>query len=403
MEVKYPREVATAMELLERSGYAAYVVGGALRDALLGREAHDFDVTTVARPEDMARIFRGYPVIETGLAHGTLTVLIDGYPIEITTFRIDGAYRDSRHPEGVTFTDRVEGDLARRDFTVNAMAYNPRRGLVDAFGGIEDLRAGVIRAVGEPSARFDEDALRILRAFRFAAKLGFVIEERTLAAAEACREGLRRISAERITAELCGLFEGRWAPSALSAMRDRRIFEAIAPDFEVPPGTEEGLDRLPAVFEVRLAYFLRRCKDGGQSLLGRLRLSNASACRVRGLLRLADLSSTDLTEERARRLLAAAGPYGEDAEALAASDFFGLDEEGRRTLSAMMKNIRARGDCLTIDGLAINGRTLMERGLRGRAIGETLAALLDLVLAHPDKNQKDLLLAEAEKLSDGKF
>ena len=401
---QYPKQVAEAMARLENAGHSAYLVGGALRDALLSREAHDFDVTTSALPEDMERVFAGYPVIETGLKHGTLTVLIDGYPIEITTFRIDGEYRDARHPEGVTFTDRVEGDLARRDFTVNAMAYNETRGLVDEFGGREDLAAGILRAVGDPNARFSEDALRILRAFRFMSKLGFKIEENTLAATRACREGLSRISAERITAELCGLFEGKSAATALAAMKDCGIFGAIAPDFKMPMDAIGQINALPAVFEVRFVYFLRDCADGGESLIRHLRLSGASLSRVRRLLELRNFDLSSLTEERVRRLLAAAGRYAHDLDALVAvGGFFNIADAHRDTVLAMMAEIRARGDCLTLDGLAVDGRALMNLGLRGRDIGTTLTALLDRVLAEPSLNQRERLLSMAEEIGNGKL
>ena len=401
---QYPKSVATAMALLENAGHSAYLVGGALRDALLGREAHDFDVTTSALPKDMTRIFADYPVIETGLKHGTLTVLIDGMPIEITTFRIDGEYRDARHPEGVTFTDRVEGDLARRDFTVNAMAYNETRGLVDEFGGKEDLAAGIIRAVGDPCARFSEDALRILRAFRFMSKLGFRIEENTLAATRVCREGLSRISAERITAELCGLFEGKSAATALAAMKDCGIFGAIAPDFKVPADAIGQIGALPAVFEVRFAYFLRNSADGGESLIRHLRLSGASLSRVRGLLGLRNFDLSSLTEEHVRRLLAAAGRYADDLDAMmSVGGFFDVADADRDAVLAMMAQIRARGDCLTLDGLAVDGRALMTLGLRGRDIGTTLTALLDRVLAEPSLNQRERLLSMAEEIGNGKL
>lgn len=398
----YPKQVAVVIERLESAGYAAYIVGGALRDALLEREANDFDVTTSALPEDMARVFADYPVIETGLKHGTLTVLVDHYPIEVTTFRIDGEYRDARHPEGVTFTDRVELDLARRDFTVNAMAYNDKRGLVDAFGGREDLAAGIIRAVGDPSARFSEDALRILRAYRFMSKLDFVIEPDTLLATATCREGLSHISAERITAELCGLFEGGAAGKALAAMIENEIFTAFAPDFHIDLGAVGDVDRLPPIFEIRLAYFLRSCADGGDSLFSRLRLSNASRSRVRGLLDLRKFNLLPMTEGRIRRFLAAAGARADDAEALLRTGgFFDLSPEQADTLIMGMREARGRGDCLTVASLAVDGKMLVGLGIHGRAVGETLAVLLERVLDNPSLNKKERLLSMAEEIKNG--
>ena len=192
-----PPYVTTVLTQLKKNGHTAYIVGGSLRDLLLGKEPHDWDVTTSARPEQTLAAFEGFPTIPTGLKHGTVTVLIDHIPIEITTYRVDGTYTDARRPDSVTFTDRLSEDLARRDFTVNAIAYSPEGGLVDLYSGQADLQAGILRAVGEPTRRFTEDALRILRGFRFSAQLDFAIEPQTLAAMHECREGLRKISAER--------------------------------------------------------------------------------------------------------------------------------------------------------------------------------------------------------------
>ena len=399
MELRYPEQVKTAMERLESAGHTAYLVGGALRDALLGREAHDFDITTSARPHETERVFADLPVIKTGLKHGTLTVIIDGFPLEITTFRIDGDYHDARHPDGVTFTDRVEGDLARRDFTVNAMAYRPAEGLVDLFGGREDLTAGLIRAVGDPAARFSEDALRILRAFRFMSKLDFDIEPQTLAATHACREGLSRISAERITAELYGLFEGRGAEKALRVMIAQGIFEAFASDFDAENASVGNLDSIIPVFEIRFAFFLKNCKESGESLIKELRLSNISASRIQTLLRLREMPISPREQGSLRRILAAAGRFGDDVEALLSADgFFPLERQEATEALASVRAIRARGDCLSVSELAVDGRELLARGFSGRAVGETLAALLDHVLDDPRCNQKDTLLAIADQM-----
>ena len=180
MTIKIPEYAESVLERLEQNGEEAYIVGGSLRDSLLGKAASDYDVATSALPERTLEIFSDYRVIATGLKHGTVTVMSDGKPIEVTTFRVDGGYSDSRHPDSVSFTRSIEEDVSRRDFTVNAMAYSQRRGLVDLFGGRDDLAKGIIRAVGDPERRFDEDALRIMRAFRFSAQLDFEIEEKSL-------------------------------------------------------------------------------------------------------------------------------------------------------------------------------------------------------------------------------
>ena len=223
-----PGPVERALDRLHAAGFSAYVVGGCVRDWVLGVAPHDYDICTAARPEDMQRIFQGERTIETGLRHGTLTVLLDGMPLEITTFRLDGEYLDGRHPASVRFTGRVEDDLSRRDFTINAMAYAPAAGLVDPFGGREDCRRGVIRCVGEAEKRFAEDALRILRALRFSARLRFPIAPETDAALRAGRTQLERISRERIAAELTGLLLGDGAGGVLMAYPE--VIRTVLPE-----------------------------------------------------------------------------------------------------------------------------------------------------------------------------
>ena len=202
MRLTLPKPVDAALSRLEAAGFPAFAVGGCVRDHVLGFTPHDYDICTAATPEEMQRVFQNERTIETGLKHGTLTVLLAGMPLEITTFRVDGAYSDGRHPDSVRFTARVEDDLARRDFTINAMAYSPAAGLVDPFGGQEDCKAGIIRCVGDPAARFGEDALRILRALRFSARLGFPIEDATARAIRDGKAQLCHVSRERIAVEL---------------------------------------------------------------------------------------------------------------------------------------------------------------------------------------------------------
>ena len=396
-----PESVSMVLNRLLGAGYDAYVVGGALRDMLLGRAAHDWDVATSALPEETARIFSDLSVIKTGLQHGTVTVLVDHEPIEVTTFRIDGDDLDARHPTGVTFTRCIEEDLARRDFTVNAMAYNNMRGLVDLYGGREDLSNGLIRAVGQAEKRFSEDALRILRAFRFMAKLGFDIDGDTLDAAVTCRDGLARISAERVTAELVGLFEGRDATSALSLMIDNGIFDAIAPDWGVPTFGFAALDSLPPVFEVRFAYFLRSCPDRGEGLMRHLRLSGKQSARIRGLLSLRDFDFSGFSESRIRRLVAAAGQYAEDlVPLLSVGDFFNLPRGTEERAIEAVENVLRRGDCLSVSALAVNGRMLMELGFGGREIGTVLEKLLEAVLEEPSRNTSEKLLSLARAMKN---
>lgn len=227
MTIQIPSHARQLLELLHSCGHEAYVVGGCVRDALLGREPKDWDMCTSATPEEMLRCFEGERVLLTGLKHGTVTVLMEHEPYEVTTFRVDGSYTDNRHPDSVTFVRDVRMDLARRDFTVNAMAYNPRDGLIDCFGGQEDLRNGVIRCVGDADARFQEDALRIMRALRFASSYGFTLQKETAEAAVRNAGLLQSIAAERIYSEMNRLLTGQGRLPVL--LMHPRIITAILP------------------------------------------------------------------------------------------------------------------------------------------------------------------------------
>lgn len=235
--ISIPEYALTVVQRLERFGYEAYVVGGCVRDSLLGRTPKDWDVCTNATPHQVLGVFKRFNVIKTGLKHGTVTVMVNHEPVEVTTFRIDGEYTDNRHPDAVTFVSRVEEDLARRDFTINAMAYNPTRGLVDAFGGQQDLAHGLIRCVGEPDARFNEDGLRIMRALRFAARYDFAIERETAFSMRRNRHLLENVSVERILTELKGILVGNGALSMMMAFPE--IFCTIIPELSPMVGFEQ--------------------------------------------------------------------------------------------------------------------------------------------------------------------
>ena len=264
-----PTHALTVVERLERYGYEAYVVGGCVRDSLLGRSPKDWDVCTNALPEEVLRVFKRFHVIKTGLQHGTVTVMVDKQPVEVTTFRIDGDYSDNRHPDSVNFVSRVEEDLARRDFTINAMAYSPARGLVDAFDGQADLKAGIIRCVGEPDARFNEDGLRILRALRFAARYNFGIETETAFSIHRNRHLLENVSVERIYTELKGILVGDGVLGMMQAFPD--VFSIIIPElapaigfdqhnphhcYDVWTHTAHAVQAAPADEVIRLALLL---------------------------------------------------------------------------------------------------------------------------------------------------
>ena len=242
MDFLLPAPVLCALSMLEAGGFSAYVVGGCVRDWVLGIPPHDFDICTAATPKEMKEIFKGERTIETGIRHGTLTVLMDNEPLEITTFRLDGDYLDGRHPSSVSFTRKVEEDLSRRDFTINAMAYSPKDGLIDPFGGQKDCQDGIIRCVGEPERRFQEDALRILRALRFSARLDFPIEPETAKAIFQLKENLEKISKERIAVELTGLLMGKKAGEILDRFWDVIIF--VLPSLGEESRKKEGLSLL---------------------------------------------------------------------------------------------------------------------------------------------------------------
>ena len=386
--MKYTEEIRFVIARLEGAGHEAYLVGGALRDALLGREGNDFDVTTSATPEEMQAIFSDVPTIATGLKHGTLTVMVDGRPIEVTTFRVDGEYLDARHPASVCFTRSLAEDLARRDFTVNAMAYNEKTGLVDLYGGRDDLARGLIRAVGEPEKRFREDALRILRAFRFASKLGFAIEQKTLAAARVCREGISMVSAERITVELKGILLGENASRALSLMEASGVLSLVLPEAVADP----KIAALSAHFETRLAFLLGGVEESALAArLRALRLSNAEVDAVTRLVHAAADFVPCESEGEVRRLMAQTGALWEPLLELLAVR--GVLVDGLRDTAA---RCRARGDCLAIRDLAIDGRDLLAHGRQGKEVGAILAFLLARVLDDPSLNQRETLLALAD-------
>ena len=396
------------METLRAAGHRAYVVGGCVRDSLLGKTPHDWDITTSARPEQVLALFGERRCIPTGLRHGTVTVRAQGGFYEVTTFRTESGYADGRHPDSVAFIGEVGGDLARRDFTVNAMAYTDGEGLVDPFGGREDLlMRHVMRAVGEPERRFGEDALRILRLFRFGARLGFALEENTLRAALALRGGLSRVSAERIREELTGLLA---APAPVAYLPEE-IAEVILPELVKSGGFEQAMRRVDAAdARVRLAALLAGLGDGAQDVLRRLRFDNRTAASVSELVRLSALEpcvGEAALLAQARRLLGETGMEQAERLALLRAAQRAAGEE-RGDLSPLLEQVRAaaaRGDCCRVAELAVGGRELAQA--LGRApgpwTGRMLAALLDRVIEGTLPNERGGLLAAAmddEKITD---
>lgn len=390
--IDLPPYVATVLDRLYACGHTAYVVGGSLRDLMLGIPPHDWDVTTSARPEQTLAAFSDFSTIPTGLQHGTVTVLIDHIPIEVTTYRIDGTYTDARRPDSVTFTDRLSEDLARRDFTVNAMAYSPEGGLVDLYGGREDLAAGILRAVGEPQKRFTEDALRILRGFRFSAQLDFAIEPQTLAAMRDTREGLTKISAERILSEISRLLTAPAAVRGWEALCGADILPLILPrtaERQTRPLSEtvRGLAALPRDLATRLAWlFFGMAQEDIRADLNALKPSTRLKEDVL-LLTSSAAPPAEITPAGARRLIRRCGELTDGA--LSLWECAGYDVLELRAFADM---VRAEGFCRTIADLAVSGNDLIALGIRGRALGETLKGLLEYVTDHPEDNRRDILL-----------
>lgn len=382
IEEKIPTYIRDICHRFYNAGEDAYVVGGSLRDIMLGRLPNDFDLATSALPAKTAELFSDKRVIETGIKHGTVTVIADGFPVEITTFRIDGSYTDSRHPDGVCFTGRVEEDLSRRDFTVNAMAYNDRVGLVDPFGGCIDLDKRIIRAVGDSRRRFSEDALRIMRAFRFSAQLGFSIDEDTLSGAVECKDGLANIARERIAAEFLKLVTSDNACDVISLMAKFGILSYITGEYSPKADTVSLLCRMPADAGARLGFFLSDADETeAREVLRALKYSNALITAAAAVVRGSRFAVTDPSD--ARRLIGNCGAYAENAAN--ASVIRGISHPDAPTW------VKGNTAPCKLSDLAVSGRDLMAMGIQGRDVGRILNLLLSRVLETPELNEKHKL------------
>ena len=402
MTIRMDEGAAELLDTLHRAGYAAYVVGGCVRDSLLGLTPHDWDLCTSALPQQGMELFGEEKCIPTGLQHGTVTVKQGGGLYEITTFRTEGTYTDGRHPDEVHFVPDVREDLARRDFTINAMAYNEKEGLIDPFGGQADLQSGILRAVGVPHQRFTEDALRILRLYRFAARFGFSIDPPTAQAAQELCAHLDCVSVERIEEELAKLLS---AP-APAAYLDEKILGVVLPELspEALAAAKPVVDACPAgerTLPVRLAALLLSLgEDGTRRTLRRLRCSNACIEETAVLVREAVPGVPVSLNIHARRLL---GKYnlctvqrlaalGTALQPEHAADFAALSELAER--------LDADGVCCRVSQLAVNGRDLMAAGVpAGPGIRKVLEALLDGVIREEYPNERQALLAAVQQLA----
>lgn len=438
MDFYLPKQVGTIINRLEQNGFEAYAVGGCVRDTILGKKPKDYDVTTSALPEQVEECFKDFKVIETGMKHGTVTVAAEGQPVEVTTFRVDGKYSDRRRPDEVSFSASLEDDLARRDFTINAMAYNPKKGLVDLYGGQEDLFIRKISCVGDPCERFDEDALRIMRALRFASELDFSVESRTAEAIRHMKGLLEEISPERISRELTLLLCGAGPFRVLTEFSD--VFAVIIPEikpcigfeqhnryhiYDVWTHTAAAVERSEIQPDVRLALLLHdiakpRCfkqdEEGSghfygheklsaemaETILRRLRFPNETVSRVSELIKYHYVTPID-DEKVVKRLIATVGE----------ENFFLLTEvmkgdnrakqgsclERVQTLEHMRskaEHIIAEGQCLKLSDLAVKGGDMIELGYSGKEIGEVLDEMLSAVIDEKLPNEREALIEFAK-------
>ena len=435
IEIRIPPGAARILRVLEDHGYEAFVVGGCVRDSLLGRNPNDWDITTSALPLQVKALFRR--TIDTGLKHGTVTILMDGEPFEVTTYRVDGEYLDGRHPSEVTFTASLQEDLQRRDFTINAMAYSEKKGLQDLFGGLPDLEKGLIRAVGDPAKRFGEDALRIMRAVRFAAQLGYEVEADTVQAMKELAPTLSKISAERIAAELEKLLVSPH-PEKLKMAYECGITAVILPEFDRCMETAQnnphhkysvGEHTIVSIGNARPDRILRytmlmhdlgkpSCKTTDEQgidhfyghqevsaqmandILRRLKSDNETRRSVSKLVRYHDLTC-GLTGKSVRKAISLIGEdlfplYLEvkDADTRAQSDFrFQEKMDYLEEVRLLYRKILEEGDCLSLKDLAVNGKDLIAAGMKpGREIGEVLEAMYRDVIDDPEHNNKEYLM-----------
>ncbi len=439
--MKLPGYVQTLINRLENNGFEAYAVGGCVRDMLMNKTPADYDVTTNARPEEIKRCFDDYTTILVGEKHGTVCVVSEGENVEITTYRIDGDYKDGRHPETVTFTSYIEEDLARRDFTVNAIAYSPKTGLLDPFGGVEDIKRKIIRCVGKAEKRFDEDALRILRAVRFSSVLDFEIDAETEKAVHKRCADLNKISSERIFSELCKLICGKNVKAVLTGFSD--VMSVIIPELRETVGFEQRnthhcydvythtahvVENCPPDTELRLAALFHDAGkpecffmgDDGQghfyghaakseelcrNALSRLKASNSIKKLVCELVRLHDRDIVN-TKKSLRRLLSAMSEEGaKRIFFLKKADNLSLAKEYRSRVEVLSETERAfyeimeNKECVCETDLAISGKDLIELGLEpGRELGKIKREILSAVIDGELENEKNVLVAYAKRI-----
>ncbi len=444
MVIKIPTQVNRALEILCGGGHSAFIVGGAVRNILMGIPVHDWDIASSALPSETLELFKDYRTVETGVKHGTVTVIIDGMSLEITTFRIETGYSDNRHPDSVDFTRKIDEDLSRRDFTVNAIAYSPQAGFVDPFGGREDIDLGVIRCVGEADKRFGEDSLRILRALRFAAVLGFEINPETAKSIKKNYRLLANISVERIFTELSKLLCGKNAGEILQEYKEVIFFilPELAPTdgctqnherhvFDVWGHTVAALESIPPEPALRFAMLFHdagkpKCKTTDENgvdhfyshgkesrkiafdAMTRLKTSNKFREHVCNLVEYHDFLPDKISKKTYKKYIARLGTdtvrelfLVREADVSAQNPKFLQESLAENEVGIkILEEIEAENACFKISDLAVNGKDLAEAGIApSPAMGEILAALLDEVMDDKIKNNKESLINRAKQLA----
>lgn len=443
MIIECPGYVNNALRLLEQSGFDAFAVGGCIRDSIMGKEPNDWDMTTSSAPDETIKVFKDFRVIPTGIKHGTVTVIIEGNPLEITTMRIDGEYHDNRRPDNVIFTKNIEKDLSRRDFTVNAIAYSPMHGLIDPFAGKQDIETGIIRCVGDPDRRFEEDALRIIRALRFASVLDFTIEDKTAESIMRNKHLLGNVAVERVRVELVKLLQGVGVERILNEFKD--VFFDIIPELRALDGFPQntpyhiynvwehtvkvvsGVKNTP---ELRIAALLHDIAkpqkfhpdekgiahfkghpelsaEMSLEILKRMRFSNAEIETIYKIITLHD-TRPDGSRSKIAHLCS---DYSPEIVRLTL-DLMRGDAAGKNPLyynedilsyelaEKQIDDIEMNSLCLNVTDLDIDGRDIMNLGYKGREIGMILDRLLELVIDEKINNKKDDLLGAAKKFKN---
>lgn len=387
--MQLPEQVKFIISELNKNGYEGYIVGGCVRDYLMGIPPHDYDITTSALPEEVKSIFPH--TVDTGIEHGTVTVIIDKVGYELTTYRIDGEYKDNRHPEQVIFTDKLAGDLSRRDFTVNAIAYNDQRGYVDMFGGMYDIKKGIIKGVGEPSKRFQEDALRMMRALRFSAQLNFSIENNTMLALKENAHLIKNISIERIREEFFKLLISDHN-ERLELLYESGMLPYFLPELEEIIKNQyisySIINKLSKNICVRLAYIFHTLdSESVKKILHNFRTDNKTAKITSQLVKYINYKITD--KYSLRKLISLLGENTKhEIEIMGV-----VNNIDTLKIIKIYNEIISNGDCCNLKSLAINGNDLKELGINyGKEVGEYLAKALDFVLKDPKNNRRELIM-----------